>query len=83
MVYLMSNLRSANTSSWHVGAENLPYGKHSVDLIELISPEAQLFLHARDVCIVQIGAIEVTSRNVSFRGKFQQLGGFLFTLKNT
>lgn len=51
MVYLMSNFRSGNDSSCNTGT-NIPYSKHSVNLIELVSLEFQLFFHARDVCII-------------------------------
>lgn len=62
----MSNSRSVNSSSCDLHA-NLPHRKHSINLVELITLEVQLFFHARDVCIVQIGTVEVTSHGVSFR----------------
>lgn len=37
-------------------------GEDGVDLIELISPEAQLFSHARNIGIVQICAVQVVEK---------------------
>jgi hypothetical protein len=48
---------------------DLPDGKAGVDLIQLVAQEAKVLFHTRDVCIGEVGAIELGSGKASAGGR--------------
>jgi hypothetical protein len=43
-------------------ADRIANGENCIDLIKLISSEAQFLAHSRDVCVRQIAAIEIVHK---------------------
>ena len=53
-------------------SRNIPNGEDGIDLVELVPSETQLFPHARNICVVEIGAIKIALHVIRY-GSFLTL----------